>query len=121
MPTDVCADERAERHDMEASLPDVIERLLDEEGADTGAFGRGCHLSVDEHDQPRFTAVADLADQFAVRPCFVTEFRRVVLHRHISHRIPRGGNASPSDGRPPSGIRGGAAPLVDASSELSYT
>jgi hypothetical protein len=66
MASDVRGDERAERHDLEASRPDIVERSPDEARADTGAFSRGRDVRVDEHHEAWLGAVADLADQLAV-------------------------------------------------------
>ena len=85
MAVDVGGSERAEGDDTEAPRPDVVERTPDEVGADTGAFGRGRHLGVDEDDQPRLGAVADRADQLAVSERFVTELGGVVSYCHTGH------------------------------------
>jgi hypothetical protein len=71
MAADVRADERTDRHDVQAARADVVERAGDEPRTESPALRRGRDFRVDERDPIRGTAVENLADEAAVQEQFV--------------------------------------------------
>ena len=71
MAADVRADERTDRHDVQAARTDVVERPGDEPRSESAALHGGRDFRVDERDPVGETAVEDLADEVAVQEQFV--------------------------------------------------
>jgi hypothetical protein len=83
MPADVCGDERAERHQLESTSAQVVERAGDEAGAKAAPLERRIDVGVNDDDSARLGAVDNESRQCRPVPELVTQLLGIVYDADI--------------------------------------